>query len=88
MRDVIAVELRRLVTVRCASRSVEQRDVVRVDELLRGRAGELSQTDREHGGAQGVLERLSGTEVCREREGADDLGRADRSGIVPHVGIL
>ena len=68
MRDVVAVELRRLVAVRGASRSVEQRDVVRVDELLRGRAGELSQTDREHGGAQGVLERLSGTEVGRERE--------------------
>ena len=78
VRDVVAVELRRLVPVRRAPGGVEERDVVRVRELLRRRSGELAETDREHGGAQRVLERLPGAEVGREREGADHLGRADR----------
>ena len=76
--DVVAEHLRRLVPVRRAPRSVEQRDVVRVCELLRRRSGELAETDREHGAAQRVLERLPGAEVGREREGADHLGGADR----------
>ena len=75
--DVVAVQLRRLVPVRGAPGGVKERDVVRVDELLRGCSGELAETDREHGGAQRVLERLPGAEVGREREGADHLGSAD-----------
>ena len=76
--DVVAVELRRLVPVRGAARGVEQRDVVRVDELLRRRSGELAEPDREHGGAQRVLERLPGAEIGRERQRPDHLGRANR----------
>ena len=78
MRDVVAVQLRRLVAVRRASGGVEERDVVRVGELLRRHTGELAETDGEEGAAQGMLERLSGAEVGGEREGSDDLGRADR----------
>ena len=78
VRDVVAVQLRRLVPVRRAPGGVEERDVVGVRELLRRRSGELAETDREHGGAQRVLERLPGAEVGREREGADHLGGADR----------
>ena len=78
VRDVVAVELRRLVPVRRAPGGVEERDVVRVRELLRRRSGELAETDREHGGAQRVLERLPGAEVGRERQRADHLGGADR----------
>ena len=48
------------------------------DELLRRCTGELAESDREHGAAQRVLERLTGAEVGREREGADHLGGADR----------
>ena len=98
--DVVAVQLRRLVAVRRAPGGVEERDVVRVRELLRRCSGELAETDREHGGAQRVLERLPGAEVGRERQGTDHLGgadrplarrqrRCDRSGILGrHVGIL
>ena len=57
---------------------MEERDVVRVDEILRRRPGELAEPHREHGGAQRVLERLAHAEVRRERERADDLGGADR----------
>jgi len=63
--DVVAVQLRRLVSVRGAPRGVKERDVVRVDELLRRCSGELAETDREHGGAQRVLERLPGAEIGR-----------------------
>ena len=100
VRDVVAEQLRRLVAVRGAPGGVEERHVVRVRELLRRCSGELAETDREHGGAQRVLERLPGAEVGREREGTDHLGSADRplarrhhccdcSGILRrHVGIL
>ena len=57
---------------------VKERDVVRVDELLRRCSGELAETDCEHGGAHRVLERLPGTEVGRERECTNHLGSADR----------
>ena len=76
--DVVAVEQRRFVPVRGASRSVEERDVVRVRELSRRGSGELAEADREHGSAQRVLERLPGAEVGRERKGTDHLGGADR----------
>ena len=78
VRDVVAEELGRLVPVRRAAGGVEERDVVRVRELLRRRSGELAEADREHGGAQRVLERLPRAEVGRERQGPDHLGRADR----------
>ena len=78
VRDVVAEQLRRLVPVRRAPGGVEERDVVRVRELLRRCSGELAEPDREHGGAQRVLERLPGAEVGREREGTDHLGGADR----------
>ena len=75
VRDVVAEQLRRLVPVRRAAGGVEERDVVGVGELLRRRSGELAETDREHGGAQRVLERLPGAEVGGDRERADHLGR-------------
>ena len=78
MPDVVVVHLHRLVPVRRAAGRVQERDVVRVSELLRRRSGELAETDREHGRAQRMLERLPGAEVGREREGTDDLGSADR----------
>lgn len=76
--DVVAVELCRLVPVRGASRRVQERDVVGVRQLLRRGGGELAEADREHRGAQSMLERLTGSEIGRQREGADDLGSADR----------
>ena len=78
VRNVVAEQLRRLVPVRRAPGRVEKRDVVRVEELLRGRSGELAQTDGQHGRAQGVLQRLPGAEVGGERQGADHLGSTDR----------
>ena len=78
MRDVVAVQLRRLVPVRRAPGGVEERDVVGVRELLGGCSGELAEADREHGGAHRVLERLPGAEVGGERQGADHLGGTDR----------
>ena len=45
--DVVAVQLRRLGRVRGAAEGVQQRDVVRVAELLRGRAREVAQPDGE-----------------------------------------
>ena len=39
VRDVVAEDLRRLVAVRRTAGGVQERDVVRVGELLRGRAG-------------------------------------------------
>ena len=76
--DVVAEQLRCLVPVRRAPRGVEERDVVRVGELLRRCSGELAETDCEHGGTQSVLERLPGAEVRCKREGSDYLGSADR----------
>lgn len=76
--DVVAVQLRRLVSVRGASRRVQQRGVVGIGEFLRRRGGELAKSDREHRSSQRVLERLAGAEVGRERESADDLGSTDR----------
>ena len=78
VRDVVAVEQRRLVPVRRAPGGVKERDVVRVRELPRRRSGELAEPDGEHGRAQRVLERLPGAEVGREREGTNHLGGADR----------
>ena len=78
MGDVVAEQLRRLVPVGRAAGSVQERDVVGVGELLGGCSGELAEPDRQHGGAQGVLERLPGAEVGSDREGADDLGSANR----------
>ena len=77
-RDVVAVQLGGLVAVRRAAGGVEERGVVGVDELLLRRACELTEPYRDHGGTQRVLERLTGAEVGREREGADDLRRANR----------
>jgi hypothetical protein len=79
MRDVVAEQLRRLVPVRRATRGMEERDVVRIHELLGRRSGELAETNREHGAAQRMLERLPGAEVGCDREGTNHLGRADRS---------
>jgi hypothetical protein len=76
--DVVAEELRSLVPVRRTAGGVEQRDVVRVGELLGGSAGELAEADREHGGAQGVLERLSGTEIGSDGERGHHFGQSDR----------
>ena len=78
MRDVVAEQLRGLVPVRRAPGGVEERDVVRVRELLRRCTGELAEPYGEHGAPQRVLERLTGAEVGREREGTDNLGGADR----------
>ena len=78
VRDVVVIQLDRLVPVRRAAGGVEERDVVGVDELLRRRSGELAETDCEHRGAQRMLERLPGAEVGRERDRADGLGRANR----------
>ena len=66
MLDVVAVQLRRLVTVRRASGGVQERDVVGRRELLPRRSGELAEPNREHGRPQRVLERLPGAEVGRE----------------------
>ncbi len=79
VRDVVPEQRRRFVPVRRATRGVEERDVVGVGKLLLRSPGELAETNREHSGAQGMLERLPRTEVGREREGADHLGRADRA---------
>ena len=57
---------------------MQERDVVRVRELLRRRSGQLAETHREHSRTQRVLERLPGAEVGRERQDADHLGGADR----------
>jgi hypothetical protein len=57
---------------------MEERDEVRVRELLGRCSGELTETDREHRSAQRVLERLAGAEVGCERQGANHLGSADR----------
>ncbi len=99
VHDVLAEQLRRLVAVRRAAGGMKERDVVGVGELLRRRARELAEADREHGRAQRVLEWLPGAEVGGERQGPDQLGRADRllpapTGILGrelrrfHVGIL
>ncbi len=78
MLDVVAEQLRRLVPVRRAPRGVEERDVVRVRELLLRCPGELAEPDREHGAPHRVLERLPRAEIGRERQRADDLRGADR----------
>src|SRR4051812_35518925 len=57
---------------------MEERHVVGVRELPRGCSREVAEPDREHRCAQRVLERLTGAEVRREREGTDDLGNAYR----------
>src|SRR6185437_15227293 len=75
--DVIAEELRGLVPVRRAARRVEQRDVIRVRELLAGGAGELAEPDGKHGAAQRVLERLPRAEVRGDGQGGHHLGEAD-----------
>ena len=67
VRDVVAVQLRRLVPVGRAPGGVEERNVVGVRELLSRCPGKLAEADRQHGSAQRVLERLSGAEVGRER---------------------
>ncbi len=77
MGYVVAVELCGLVPVRGAAGGVEQRNVVRVDELLGGRSGELTQANGEDRGAQCVLERLPGAEIGRERQCAHELSRTD-----------
>src|SRR4051812_19630301 len=46
---------------------LDERDVVGVRQLLVGRAGQLAETDREHGGAHRVPEGLSGAEVGGDR---------------------
>ena len=66
VRDVVVVDLDRLVAVRGAARRVEQRDVVGVGELGGGGSRELAEPHREHGGTQRVLERLAGAEIGRE----------------------
>ena len=77
--DVLAVERRRLVPVGRAASRVQKRDVVRVDEFLCRRVGKLSEVNRQHGSAKGMLERLPRSQVGGERERSDDLGRANRS---------
>ena len=57
--DVLAEQLRSLVPVRRAPGRVEERDVVRVGELLRRCSGELAEAHGEYGGAQRVLEWLT-----------------------------
>ena len=76
--DILAEELRGLVPVRRASGAMQERDVIGVANLIRGRSGEVGKADREHRGAQCVLERLSRAEIGRERKRADELGCADR----------
>ena len=66
-----------LLTLRASA--VEERDPVRVREVLGRCAGELTKPHREHRAAQGMLERLPRAEVGRERERADHLGRAKRA---------
>ncbi len=78
VRDVVAEELRGLVPVRRAPGGVEERDVVRIHQLLRRCSGELAEPSREHGAPQRVLERLTGAEVGRERKRTHHLGGADR----------
>jgi hypothetical protein len=67
MSDVVAEQLCGLVPVRRATGGVKQRDVVGVGQLLGGCPGKLAELNRQHGGAQGVLERLPGSEVGRDR---------------------
>lgn len=57
---------------------MQERDGVGVGELLCRRIGSLAETDCEHRGTQRVLERLTGAQVGREGERADDLGGPDR----------
>ena len=57
---------------------MQERDVIRIRELLRRRSGQLAEPHREHSRTQRVLERLPGAEVGRERQDADYLGGADR----------
>jgi hypothetical protein len=87
VHDVLAEQLRRLVAVRGAARGVEERDVVGVCELLGRRSRELAEADREHGCAQGVLERLPGAEIGGKRERPDQLGSANRP-LQPPTGLL
>jgi hypothetical protein len=51
VRDVVVVELRRLVPVRGTPGGVEERDVIRVREFPRRGSGKLAEADREHGSA-------------------------------------
>ena len=78
MRDVVAEKLPRLVPVGGAAGGVQQRDVVGICELVRRGARELAEPYREHGRANGVLERLPGAEVGGDRQRGDQLGGADR----------
>ena len=64
--DVVPEQLRRFVPVRRAARGVEERDVVRVRELLLRCPGELAEPDGEHGAPHGMLERLPRAEIGRE----------------------
>ena len=77
VRDVVAEQLRRLVTVRRAPRGVEQRDVVRIDQILSRGSRQLTEPDHENSRAQRVLEGLAGAEVGRERDRTNHLGGAD-----------
>jgi hypothetical protein len=54
-RDVVAVQLGRLGPVGGAAEGVQQRDVVRVDELRRRHTGELAEAHGEDRGAQRLL---------------------------------
>ena len=83
MLDVLTEELRGFVPVRRASGGVQEREVVGVAELLRGRSGALAEAHREHRRAQRVLERLPRAEVGREREGSDELRCAHPVGTLP-----
>ena len=76
--DVLAEEERRLVPVRGAAGGVEERDVVRVGDFRRRRSRELAETDGQHRASQGVLERLPGAEIGRQRDRPDDLRCPDR----------
>ena len=78
VRDVVAEQLPRLVSVRGAAGRVQQRDVVGIGELVSRGARELAEPHREHGRANGVLERLPGAEVGRDRQRGDQLGGANR----------
>ena len=77
MLDVVAEELRGLVPVRRAAGGVQERDVVRVGELLRRRAGELAEADREHGACAA---RARAAVRCRGRWRARARRRARRRG--------
>ena len=78
MRDIVVVDLNRLVPVRRAAGRVQQCDVVGFRELLVGCSRQLAEAHREDGSTQRMLERLPGAEVGRERKRADHLGGADR----------